>query len=273
MMPVIENLTGLGSLLTSNLVLRDFPPLDRLADALKLQQLQDPGFVDLKSSFAIDKGRLHVKPFDVSAGPLTMTIAGSNGIDQSLDYDLALRLPRSILGGEANRAVTSIINRSQQAGFNLESVENITLGVKLGGTITSPSITTSFRSAAGDAGASVAQALREEAERRQQQVVERVDSAAEEAKRKVMAEAEERAAVLRTEAASIAEKLRREGHQRADSLETRGTGLARIAAKAAADKLRKETDAKADAIVREAETRAQVLLAEARKQADLIKRD
>jgi hypothetical protein len=272
MMPVLENLTGLGSLLTSNLVLRDFPPLDGLAEALKLQQLRDPGFVDLKSSFAIDKGRLHVKPFDVRAGPLTMTVAGSNGIDQSLDYDVALRVPRSILGGEANRAITSIINRSQQAGFNLETAENITLGVKLGGTVTRPSIATSFRSAAGDAGASVAKALREEAERRQQLVEERVDSAAEEAKRKVLAEAEARAATVRTEAAAVADKLRREGHQRADSLETRGSGLARLAAKAAADKLRKETDAKADAIVREAESRAQALLAEARKQADLIGR-
>ena len=71
MMPVLENLTGLGSLLTSSLVLRDFPPLEGLAEALKLQQLRDPGFMDLKSSFAIDKGRLHVKPFDVRAGPLT----------------------------------------------------------------------------------------------------------------------------------------------------------------------------------------------------------
>jgi hypothetical protein len=273
MMPVLENLTGLGSLLTSNLVLRDFPPLDRLADALKLQQLQDPGFVDLKSSFAIDKGRLHVKPFDVRAGPLNLTIAGSNGIDQSLDYDVALRVPRSTLGTEANRAVASIINRSQQAGFNLNSVENITLGVKIRGTVTNPSISTNFRNAAGDAGASVANTIREEAEKRQQQVVERVDSAAEEAKRKVMAEAESRAAVIRSEAASLADKLRREGHARADSLEARASGIARIATKAAADRLRKETDAKADAIVREAESRAQALLAEARKQADLIKRD
>ena len=273
MMPVLENLTGLGSLLTSNLVLRDFPPLDKLADALKLQQLQDPGFVDLKSSFAIDKGRLHVKPFDVRAGPLNLTIAGSNGIDQSLDYDVALRVPRSILGSEANRAITSIINRSQQAGFNLNTVENITLGVKIGGSVTNPSIATNFRNAAGDAGASVANAIREEAEKRQQQVVERVDSAAEEAKRKMIAEAESRAAVIRTEAAAIADKLRREGHTRADSLEARASGIARIATKAAADRLRKETDSKADAIIREAETRAQALLSEARKQADLIKRE
>jgi hypothetical protein len=273
MMPVLENLTGLGSLLTSSLVLRDFPPLDGLADALKLQQLRDPGFVDLKSSFAIEKGRLHVKPFDVKAGPLTMTVAGSNGIDQSLDYNLALRVPRAILGGEANQAVTNIINRGQQAGFNLNSVENITLGVTLGGTITRPSIGTTFRSAAGDAGASVAKALREEAEQRQQAVVERVDSAAEAAKQKLLADAEARATAIRAEAATLAEKLRREGHARADSLEARaGSTLARIAAKTAADKLRKETDAKADAIVREAESRAQALLAEARKQADQIKR-
>jgi uncharacterized protein involved in outer membrane biogenesis len=273
MLPVLENLTGLGSLLTSSLVLRDFPPLERLADALKLQQLRDPGFKDLKSSFAIEKGRLHVKPFDVRAGPLTMTIAGSNGIDQSLDYDVALRVPRAILGGEANRAITGIINRSQQAGFNLENVENITLGVKIGGTVTNPSVATTFRNAAGDAGASVAKALREEAERRQQLVVERVDSVVEETRRKVLVEAEAQAAVLRAEAVSLADKLRREGHERADTLETRGSGLARIAARAAANKLRKETDIKADAIVREAESKVEGLLAEARKQADLIKRN
>ena len=272
MMPVLENLTGLGSLLTSSLRLRDFPPLNRLADALKLQQLRNPGFVDLKSSFAIEKGRLHVKPFDVKSGPLNMTIAGSNGIDQTLDYDVALRLPRSILGGEANRAVASIISRSQQAGFNLEAAENITLGVKIGGTITSPSIATSFRNAAGDAGASVAQALRDEAERRQQEVVERVDSAAQEARRKLVAEAEEKAAALRAEAVSLADKLRKEGHTRADSLEARASGIARLAAKVAADRLRKETDAKADALIREAESRGQALVAEAEQRAGLIKR-
>jgi hypothetical protein len=271
MLPVLTNLTGLGSLLTSSLVLRDFPPFEKLSDALKIKELRDPGFVDLKSSFAIDKGRLHVKPFDVKAGPINLTVAGSNGIDQSLDYDLALRIPRAIMGTEANQAVTNIINKSQKAGFNLGSVENITLGVKLGGTITNPSVTTNFRGTAGDAGAAVAQALREEATKKQQEVVERVDSAAEEAKRKLLAEADEKAAALRAEAAALADKLRKEGNQRADSLEARGSGLTRLATKAAADKLRKETDSKANAIVNEAETRAQALLAEAKKKADLVK--
>jgi hypothetical protein len=270
MLPVFENLSGLGSLLTSGLVLRDFPALDRLADALKLQQLRDPGFKDLKSSFAVDKGRLHVKPFDVGVGPLNMTVAGSNGIDQSLDYTLALRVPRALLGGEANQAITAIVNRSQPAGFNLQNAETITLGVKLGGTVTNPAVATSFRDAAGDAGASVAKALRDEAERRQEAVVEKIDSAAEAAKRRALAEAESRAAAIREEAKLLADKLRSEGHQRADSLEARASGLAKIAAKAAADRLRKETDAKADAIVREADTRAQAVVTDARRRAELI---
>jgi hypothetical protein len=276
MLPVYENLTGLGSLVTSGLVLRGFPALDKLADVLKVQQLRDPGFVDLKSSFAIDNGRLIVKPFDVRAGQFTMTVAGSNGIDQSLDYTLAVRLPRSILGGEANRAVSSIINRSAQAGFDLQSAESITLGVQVTGTVTNPSIATTFRAAAGDAFQGATDALRQEAERRQQLVEERVDSAFEQAKLRAQAEAarlveeaEKRAAAMRAEATLLADKLRREGYERADSLEARASGVARIAAKAAADRLRKETDAKADAIVREADARAQELVTEARKRAEL----
>ena len=265
MMPVLARLSGLGSLLTSDLVLRGFPPLDRLAAALKVQQLQNPGFLDLKSSFAIDNGRLHVKPFDVNVGPIGMTVSGSNGIDQSLDYDLALKLPRAILGTEANQAITGIINRSQQAGFNLGNAETITLAVKLGGSIRNPTVATSFRDAAGDAGASVANAIREEAERRQEAVVARVDSAADAAKQRIIAEAEAKAATLREEAASLAEKLKREGYARADSLEARASGLAKIPAKAAADRLRRETDSKADALVREAETRGQALVAQARE--------
>ncbi len=270
MMPMLDNLSGLGSLLTSDLVLRDFPAMDRLADALKLQQLRDPGFKNLKSSFAVDKGRLHVKPFDVGVGPLNMTVSGSNGIDQSLDYTIALQVPRAVLGGQANQAISAIVNRSQQAGFNLQNAETITLGVKLGGTVTNPSVATSFRDAAGDAGASVAQALMKEAERRQEAVVEKIDSAAEAAKQRALAEAESRAAVIREEAKLLADKLRTEGHQRADSLEARASGLAKIAAKAAADRLRKETDAKADAIVQDADARAQGVLAEARKRAELM---
>jgi hypothetical protein len=269
MLPVFTNLTGLGSLFTSGISLRDFPALDRLADALKLDQLRDPGFVDLKSSFAIEKGRLHVRPFDVNVGAIKMTVAGSNGIDQSLDYTLALRLPRSVLGSETNRAVTGIINRSQQAGFNLGAVETITLGAKLGGTITNPTLTTSFRDAAGDAGANITNALREEAARRQEAVIERVDSAAEAAKRRVIAEAEAQATRLREEAKAVADRMRREGYERADSLENKASGLARIATQAAANRLRKETDAKADAIMREADTRATALVAEARQRASL----
>ncbi|HEX6558754.1 MAG TPA: AsmA-like C-terminal region-containing protein, partial [Longimicrobiales bacterium] len=268
MMPVFQNLSGLGSLLTSGLVLRNFPALNKLADALKVDQLRNPGFVDLKSSFAIENGRLSVRPFDVRSGPLTMTVAGSNGIDQSLDYTLALRLPRAILGSEANQAVTSIVNRTARAGINLQAADSITLGVRIGGKVTNPTVSTSFREATGNAAQQVATSLRQEAQRQQQLAAERVDSAAELAKRRLLEEAETRAAAIRSEAASVADKLRREGHERADSLEAHASGLGKIAARAAAARLRKETDAKADAIIREADTRAAALVTEARQRAD-----
>jgi hypothetical protein len=277
MLPLFGALSGDGELTTSGLVLRAFPALDRLAELLKLPLLQDPGFVDLRSSIEIRDGRLFVKPFDVRTGPLAMTVSGSHGIDQSLDYDIALHLPRALLGGEANRAVSNIVARSARAGFDIQAADVITLGVGLQGTITSPRLTTSFRDAASGAAGTVEQALREEAERRVDTVRARLDTAAANARRRaaeeaarIMSAAEEQAAAVRAAAKSLAERARAAAYERADSLEARATGaVARVAAKAAADRIRREADARAAAAVREADTRAGAIMAEARKRAGL----
>ena len=145
MLPLASALTALGSFRTAGLMLQDFPPMDRLADLLKLNLLKNPGFKDLSSTFEIRDGRLRVKPFDVHLGQITMNVAGSNGIDQSLQYALVLALPRAALGAEANRAVTSLVARSAQAGLDLQTADVVHLGVDIGGTVLKPTFTTSLR--------------------------------------------------------------------------------------------------------------------------------
>ena len=88
MMPVFPSLKGTGGVQTSILRLKDFPPLDQVASMTKLSLLEDPGLKAVRSQFAIRDGRLHVQPFDVGIGETSMRVSGSNGIDQSLDYDL-----------------------------------------------------------------------------------------------------------------------------------------------------------------------------------------
>ena len=275
MLPVFTQLTGLGSLVTSSIVIRDFPALERLADALELDLLRDPGFKDLRSSFAIRNGRLEVQPFAVRLGDVAFNVSGSNGTDQTIDYDVALHLPRASLGTAANRAVRAIVDRTARAGLNLEAADVITLGVKLGGTITNPTVATSFKDAASGAVAGVEIALREEADRRRAQAQATADSLAAitraraqaEAAR-LMAEADSVAATIRAEARTLADNMKRQAQTQIDSLEARATNpAARIAARAAADRLRREVDTRANALVREADTRADSVVTAARRRA------
>ena len=277
MLPLFDVLSGIGALATSGLVLRGFPALDQLAGMLKIPQLQDPGFVDLRSSIEIRDGRLFVKPFTVRAGEIALIVAGSNGIDKSLDYSIDLALPRALLGTEANRVVSGLVAKSARAGIDLQAADVITLGVALKGTVTKPSVVVDFRDAAAGGVKTVEQALRQEAERRTDAVAEKLDSTASEARRRaaeevarIMTAAEEQAEAVRSAAKALAESARREAYARADSLEARESSpVAKMAAKAAADRIKREADTRATAAVRGADERADSIIAAARRRAGL----
>lgn len=262
MRPLFPGLSGQGSLQTSILRLQDFPPLDKIAGLTKLSLLDDPGLKAVRSRFDIRDGRLHVQPFTVGLGETAMTVSGSNGIDQSLDYDLRLQVPRGLLGAEANQAIGGLLSKAAGAGLDLGAAREIALGIELGGTVTNPSISVG----AADVAGSAVEAVQDAAERRVTEVVDSAKLRAAARAQQLVAEAEQRAAAIRAEAKSLAEKVKQEGHLQADSLVARAEGpLAQAAARLAADRLRKETDAKAARIVSEADQRANSMVAEATK--------
>ena len=271
MMPVFAALTGTGSLQTSNLAIRDFPPLERLASATKLAILQDPTMRTITSQFEIRDGRFRTRPFTAQLGPVTMNVAGSNGFDQSLDYDLGIRLPREVIGAEANRAIAGLVSRAAGAGVDLQAAPEIALGVKLTGTITNPSISTNLASAAGDvageAAGAVRDAVRDAAEDRVDAATDSARARLEAEAQRLVQEAEARAEQIRAEARTLAERVKAEGNLRADSLAARGgdNPIAQAAARAAADRLRKESDDRSARLVTEADARADSLVAAARR--------
>jgi uncharacterized protein involved in outer membrane biogenesis len=269
MIPRFEVISGRGSLQTSQMVIRDFPALERLAGRTKLAFLNDPTLRALTSQFEIRDGRLHVQPFTVALGEAMMNVTGSNGIDQSLDYALRLEVPRGLIGADANQALTGLISRAAGAGIDIAAAPAVALGARITGSITDPALSIDVGSAVG----SVTQAAGQAAG---QAVQQRVDAAADSARARAAAasqrlvqEAEERAARIRAEARALADTVKQRGHARADSLVVRSEGpLERAAAGAAADRLRKEADDQAARIVREGDARADDLVAEARRQAN-----
>ena len=258
MMPLFDVLDGRGTLQTSQLAVKDFPALEKVVDVTKLQFLDDPTLKSLSTAFQIRDGRMYVEPFAVKLGSTTMNVSGSNGLDQSLQYALRLRVPRSELGGTANQAIAGLVSRAGQAGIDLSAAPEIELGIQLAGTVTHPSVKADVGSVASSVKQGAEQAVREAATKKLSAEATRL-----------LQEAEQRAAAIRQEAQTLSEKVRLEGHEQADALmEKSSNPIVQAAAEPAADQLRKQADEKAAGIIRDANQRADGLVAEARRQAD-----
>jgi len=254
MMPLFNALTGKGTFQTSNVALRNFPGMEKLVDVTKLQILENRTMQALRAAFQIREGRLVLQPFDVKLAGMTMTVAGSNGIDQSLEYDLGLRVPKSLLGGRANQAIAGLASKT---GVDLSAAPEIPLKIQLGGTVTNPVVKADVGSLATSVAQGATTAVKEAVE-------QRVDSAA----LKLVVEAERQAAAIRQQAESLAADVKRIGYEQADALTAKAGSdpLAAAGAKLAADELRQQTDQKAQGIINEAGKRADSLVASARRQ-------
>ena len=257
MVPLFNALTGQGTLQTSELTIEGFPALEKVAQATKLSLLDDPTLRALRSQFEIRDGRFGMKPFTVELGPASLTVSGSNGFDQSLDYNLELRVPRALIGSEANQAIAGLVSRAANVGINLEQASEIPLAIQLGGTVTDPQVSIDLGEVVKTTAQAATQAVTDAARQRVSAEAQRL-----------IAAAEAQAAKIRAEARTLSESVRRQGYARADSLEGRSDNpLARAAAGIAANRVRKEVDEQAERIIREANQRADALVADAQNKA------
>ena len=277
MTPVFEQLDGNGSLTTSRIAIAGFPLLERMAEAVSLPRLAQPTVDALRSSVRIEGGRLYVEPFQTSVAGLAMTVSGSNGIDQTLDYSLGLMLPRSGLGDAAAQAIQDLAARVGLAGA-AGLGDSVRIAVRVGGTVTDPTIGLGLEEAAASLGAAAGRAAEAAVQQRVDEAREQLDAEAEEARQRararadsVVAEAEERADAIRAEALRAADAIRAEGNRAADEVLTRASNpAARAAAQPVADRLRSEAEERATQLEREANERADALVAEARERANAL---
>lgn len=275
MAPVFEVLDGNGSVSTSRIAIEGFPLLDRLSETLSLAQLSHPTVDAVRSSIRIEDGRLHVDPFQVGVAGLAMTVAGSNGIDQSVDYTLSLLVPRA---GFADTALQTLASLAGPLGAGLAALDPVRVGVRVTGTVAEPALSVGLGETVASVRDAAGQAARAVVEERIDEAREALDASQEEARQRaraqadsIVADAERRAETVRAEARELAAVVRAEGNRAADELLVRATNpLARAAAESAAERLRREADERAGAIEQEADERGDALVAEARARADLL---
>lgn len=274
--PALDALNGLGSLSTSRLAIEGFPMFERLAETLRLERLSHPTVDALRSSIRIQNGRLIVDPFTAGVGGLGMTVSGSNGIDQSLDYTLVLQVPRA---GLVDATLTSLASRAGPLGTRLAAADPVRVSTRVTGSVTQPALDVGLTEATGSLRDAATRSAESAVGQRLDDAQQRLDASREEARLRasaqadsIVADARRQADIIRAEAARLAAEVRSEGNRAADEVLARASNpLARTAAGPVAERLRREADERATTIEREADERANALVASAEERAATIR--
>ncbi len=149
MFPDLNTLTGEGTIFLIHGLLTKFEPVDRLATRLNINELKNLSLREVREHFEFSGGKVFVKPFSVKVNNIQMEIGGMHGFDQSLDYAIQLRLPRSLMGDKGNEIVNNLISQAATKGVPVKLSDTVNLNVKMLGTITKPEINLDLRESAG----------------------------------------------------------------------------------------------------------------------------
>lgn len=233
MEPVLNTLTGGGKLSTNKVTLEGFEPVNKVAEALKMEKLKKQELNNLNLAYRFENGRVQVEPFDLSFAGYKTKIGGSTGFDQTIDYVMAFEIPRSEFGGQANTVLNNLVSQANAQGTGINIGEKINVNALIGGTVTNPTVKTGLKEAAKDA----LDDLKKRAEEELQRQKEELERKAREEADKLKQEAEQKKKELEDKAKQEAEKLKQEAERQKKEAEEK--------AKQEAEKTKKEAERKA----------------------------
>jgi hypothetical protein len=224
MQPIYSTLFAEGLLSVPSAEIKGIAMVDKIADVINKPEYKKVGLYQSKIAYTVENGRVHTKPFDVKMGPQVMSLSGSTGLDQTIEYTGLINVPKKDLGG-ADKAMTDALTElNKKAGTSIKASETLPLKLGIGGTFTSPKITTNLADLAKSEANSIKDQALEAAKKKQQELTNQakaeLDKAQKDAEAKIKAESD---------------KLRKEGEEKAAK------------AKAEAERLKKEAEAKAKA--------------------------
>ncbi len=239
--PDLKTINGRGNLTSNAITVANFEPLNKVADALKMDKYKKLTLDNVNLTYEFKDGRVTVKPYDLKLGKSNVNIAGSTGFDQTLDYDMKFSIPTSEMPAQATQAVTGLLAQANKAaGTQLSLGEKIDIGVKVGGTVTKPTVKTGLKDAAKNA----IDDLKKQAEAKVKEELEKAKQKAKEEADKLKQQAQDQANKLKNDAEqkakAEADKLKAEAERKKKELEDKAKAEAEKVKKEAAEKAKKE---------------------------------
>lgn len=256
MNPVLSTIHGNGVIKANSLTVTGFEAFKKLAEGLKIQQLQNLTLDKVSADYEFKDGRVALRqPLKTKVNKIDAEITGSTGFDQTIDYNWKLNVPTELFGSQANSVVSGLLGQAGSAlGTTVSLPKNVKVNVGFGGTITKPTIKTGFKQGEGSLVNNV-----------KDQVISTVKDKANEEAQKILADAQAQVDKIKAETQAAVDKLKAEGYAQADALvEQANNPVAKIAAKKAAELAKKEVDKKAQKIIDEADARSNKIMEDAK---------
>jgi len=143
MTPDLKTLSGdlLGQLLSTTINAKNSTLLNALSSNIKFIDVNKLNLNDVKAALTFKDGKVNVKPFDIKYQDIKVTVGGTHGFDQLMNYNLKMDVPAKYLGTEVNNLIAKL------TPANAAKVENIPVTALLGGSFTSPKISTDMKAA------------------------------------------------------------------------------------------------------------------------------
>lgn len=143
MTPIVPSLSGdlLGQLLSTSVNPGNSALLTSLDDKLSFVDLKKLNLNDVKAALTFKDGKVTVKPFDLKYQDIKVTVGGTHGFDQTMNYTLNMDVPAKYLGTEANALLAKL------SPADAKKIDNIPVTASIGGNFKNPKVSTDMKQA------------------------------------------------------------------------------------------------------------------------------
>jgi hypothetical protein len=281
--PVYSSLTGSGDLFTNVITISGFEPMKKIGESLNMNKLSNQTIKDVKAYFSMANGKVKLKPFTVKMEGIETEISGTSSIDQSIDYELNMNVPKE-------KIPASLIKTAEQGLSKINGVipklnvatfpAIIKVTTLVGGTFTKPVIKTNFKEAllkaTGNLKENIVNSVKEKVKDTVKAVIDNKIKEVKEdlnaKKQALLEDAQKQADRVKLEGQKAGDALRKEAENQCTNLmnEAGSNPIKKKAAEISCKQIKKTADNKAQKVSDEANEKADTIMAKAREKANAI---
>lgn len=225
--PNLDQLNLSGIIETLEGAIKNYKPIELIAQKLKLDDLKSLNLKNTKNWFSIENGVVSLKEMSKTWNDIDMKVLGTSKLSGPMDFDFKFRIPRNkinnnAIGASAETGLSYLKSLANKAGVNIETGSHINVLVNLSGLYTDPKFSFKLLNADGQSiENSGSELVNQAVDKAKDSIIKRADQELDKAKQKAMEEAKKLEDSLRNMA------IRKADEEKQKALDKLGTEAAK----------------------------------------------